>query len=329
MRGSDAGTGLFASRKRPRSPLKWILLTALIVIAGTVLIACGGGDDDDGAATAPEEATPADGNGEATPTPTEEAAPADGNGDDGPAGAAGGKLLYVDSNSRQIFRMSADGGMPTQITEGGSDPAWSLDGTQIAYVDTQGVIFVMNAADGVQRPVTAIDVSASEPTWSPDGKQIAYTEGQKIYRTEIDVAVPDPVLLTTGGTHPTWSPDGTQIAYIDSSSQLIFVMNAADGGQPTQLTATRGSHPTWSPDGTQIAYVDTSQRSIFVTDIEGGVPMPVTSIDLRATEPTWSPDGKQIAFTQDGNIYKVEIGFAVPERTLLTTGGSAPAWSVP
>jgi Tol biopolymer transport system component len=91
-----------------------------------------------------------------------------------------------------IYIMNADGtGEPRRLTFDAADtypletqsqdPAWSPDGTRIAYESTRGFegkgeIFVMNA-DGSGKPINVSNDPSwdTDPAWSPDGTQITFT----------------------------------------------------------------------------------------------------------------------------------------------------------
>src|SRR5918997_2878822 len=76
-------------------------------------------------------------------------------------------------------------GTATQLTDGAwsdTDPAWSPDGAQVAFVsarhDTRDVdgtrdIWVIPATGGEPRRVTESPGPKSGPCWSPDGTTIA------------------------------------------------------------------------------------------------------------------------------------------------------------
>lgn len=82
----------------------------------------------------------------------------------------------------EIYTMNADGSNITRLSNHAGNsyaPAWSPDGTRIAYINDSmgdGDVYVMDA-DG-QRPfMLTNDDSAAEdrlPTWSPDGRWIAF-----------------------------------------------------------------------------------------------------------------------------------------------------------
>jgi TolB protein len=59
----------------------------------------------------------------------------------------------------------------------GLNPAWSLDGSQLAFnvVTSRGFdIDVMSSDGDDRRSVLASDASEERPRWSPDGKQLTY-----------------------------------------------------------------------------------------------------------------------------------------------------------
>jgi Tol biopolymer transport system component len=158
---------------------------------------------------------------------------------------------------------------------GGTDPAWSPDGTRIAfssYRDENHEIYTM-ASDGshVQR-LTYTDGAEAEPAWSPDGKQIAYA-ANLIY-AEVGC-----------GFIPTGRP-----SQIGAQPSSIYIMEA-DGTNQTSLDVTGGGYdPTWSPDGSSLAFVHSrkTDTQIYVTDARGMSLIQLTSDSEQKTSPSWS-----------------------------------------
>src|SRR5205823_1499205 len=72
------------------------------------------------------------------------------------------------------------GAQPRQLTaakEGASQPAWSPDGRQLAFVRTveeKPQVFVMAADGGEARQLTRFKYGATGPKWSPDGRQVLF-----------------------------------------------------------------------------------------------------------------------------------------------------------
>jgi TolB protein len=196
---------------------------------------------------------------------------------------------------RHIYVMNADGSGRTQLTNGDPEkneredhPAWSPDGTRIAY--SGGGIFVMNPdGTGVTRLTDADDV---QPAWSPDGGRIAFSRGyHDIYVMNADGS--GLTQLTSGAgsdRSPAWSPDGRKIAFQRGVS--IYVMNF-DGTGVTQLTfGFAAEAPAWSPDGKKIAYYLERNR-VYLMNVDGSGEVPLTPTFETGSwvpeAPAWRP----------------------------------------
>jgi TolB protein len=142
-------------------------------------------------------------------------------------------------------------------------PAWSPDGSQIAFVSDRdqkaGVydIYIMQSDGSGVRRLTADTALDFEPAWSPDGKLIAFRSNHNgpadIYVIGVDGA--GLRNLTTDAPSnewaPDWSPDGKLIAFqTDRDGDWeVYTMNA-DGSNPINLTndlAADDQLPHWRP----------------------------------------------------------------------------------
>ena len=175
-----------------------------------------------------------------------------------------------------IYVMNADGSNQTRLSLVGRDPAWSPDGTKIAFSTYDLITSNINKDTGIY--VVDIDGTnltnltngynpGQSPVWSPDGKKIAFNVGTAIYIMNADGS--NLTTLSSGGYDPVWSPDGTKIAF---AFKGIFVVNA-DGSNLTRLTNFLDIYntPVWSPDGKRIVFRsdDDGTSQIYVASTDG------------------------------------------------------------
>jgi Tol biopolymer transport system component len=235
----------------------------------------------------------------------------------------------------EIYRADADRGLVVRLTSFVSEsirPAWSPDGTQIAFFslransDVVSGLYLMDV-EGHNPRLLSTTVGQSNPAWSPDSRSIIYSSDQRgsegIYR----ITVADGVIQQISDKPTSLlavSPDGRQIAFMSACDNNcdIFVADG-DGSNLRQLTRNGlfDVFPVWSPDSQQIAFMSNRDQffEIYVVDADcttrpGGCDANARRLTYNRDFdgfPNWSPDGQRLVLSSDrgGNfdLYTIDV----------------------
>lgn len=227
----------------------------------------------------------------------------------------------------RLLSLWPDGGSQAALplaVEGLADPAWSPDGSRLAFAarDLRPTtdIFLWDVASRRQMRLTQSPDSDHSPTWSLDSQRIAFVRerGERDKQADVFVIGADGTgedCLTFGTWRsneidPCFSPDGEEVVYAsDRDGTFDIFAQRLDGTGIRKLTHAPGDEtdPAWCPTRSVLAYVARSAdgQTIEFLDLSAGEPAPTRmtacGADKTAAEPAWSTDGQYLAFTVYGD----------------------------
>ncbi len=187
---------------------------------------------------------------------------------------------FIHERRTHLFLLDIAGREPRQLTDGDwddGDPAWSPDGSQIAFVSNRNEdrwrllgndVYVLSLKDGQERRLTDATLGCSSPAWSPDGKTIAFIGAPKIHSSGYyylhTVAIDDVPSRVTCLTHglelscadwtnsdigdehlapaPAWSADGLTLYVLaaERGATRLYALRASDVADPQPVVLTPG-----------------------------------------------------------------------------------------
>lgn len=274
----------------------------------------------------------------------------------GRRGAFATKIMYVSaegnigSTTYRLHYADYDGRRAQVLLESREpimSPAWSPDGSQIAYVSFETNlprIYIQNLATGQRRQVSNFSGINSSPVWSPDGRRLAMVLSKDgspdVY--VLDLSNDQLTRITDhprAETEPSWTLDSQNVIFTsDRTGQPQIYQASFNGGFPERLTfdcfyCAKGQ---FMPDGVNLVHVrrDTRQDtnySIAVLNMQTGRVITLTDTSLDES-PSVAPNGRMIMYgtTYNGRgvLDAVSIDGRVKFRLPSPQGDvREPSWS--
>ena len=242
----------------------------------------------------------------------------------------GGSLVFAlrENGQENLWALGVGETNPLRLTNypgDERDPAWSPDGTRIAFAgnwEGNWELYLMQIDTGTLTRLTYSQGFEGAPSWSPDGQYLVYegyypdTEDLELYiiSTDPTAAASDGatrITFTPGpDIEPAWSPGGREIAFTswrNGTNRDIYVLSLdAGGGDGAAINLTNTSdqdedYAVWSSDASRIAY------SAFVNGVEGVYVKPAQQPEAsailvgRGRMPAWAPNDASLAYVLDFN----------------------------
>ncbi len=245
------------------------------------------------------------------------------------------RLEIADSDGENAF-------VALRSTEPIISPAWSPDGSKLAYVSFESkkpVIYVQELATRKRVAVANFKGSNSAPAWSPDGRKLAIALSRdgstQIYLINADGS--ELKRLTQSSyidTEPCFAPDGQSIYFTSdrNGEPQIFRMNV-DGSGVKRITFNGAYNisPSISPDGKMLAYVSRRDRrfQVYVLDL-------ISNQETRLSDsahdesPSFAPNGRYIMYAEAGGRGSLAVvatdGSARYNLSARASNVREPAW---
>jgi len=242
-----------------------------------------------------------------------------------------------------LYLQLVNGGSPLRLkdAQAAGKPAWSPDGSRLAFVRRDGGIYVMPALGGApQRVSISKGFAGGGLAWSPGGAFFVFTgPGQGLFAVSAEGGEVHQLTQPAAGVDSSaaLSPDGGSLAFVRRTSTFnsgVFVMplnrDGTAAGAAKQITSGVWdiSSLDWTADGREILFAgsaDSGNSSLWRVARDGGKPTRFPAPTMVSVQPTVArQSGRMIYVTRriETKIFKMPLGAHPGEPSpLIETDG--------
>ncbi len=258
------------------------------------------------------------------------------------------RIAYVNKTNKSytLNVADSDGYNPQEIVSSKEpiiSPAWSSDGTQLAYVSFEmkkPVIFVQSLQSGKRYVLANFKGNNSAPAWSPDGKKLAivltYSDNSQIHIINSDgTGLRQLTSSNAIDTEPVWSPDGNLIYFTSNRGGGPQIYSTSlNGGEVKRLTFERNYNvsPKISYNGKLLTFItqDPSGFKVCAENLADGQ-ISILSKTNEDESPSFSPNGRMVLYASSidgrGVLKTISIDGSATQNLMNSSGDLRdPAW---
>jgi len=210
-----------------------------------------------------------------------------------PVVSSRGFVAFVRDNKIWTAAVAVAAAKPREIVVRGSNgsPAWSPEGTRLAFASNRGSHAFIAVYDAMKRSLSYVSPSFdrdSLPRWSPDGKSIAFV------RRPARMTGPG----SGGGGFGGGGPWSIMVATLGATTREVWRSADAPLGNPPNMAG--DALMNWAgADRIVFASEHVGWMQLYSTPLVGGAVTSLMSGDCEFEHMTQTPDGRQVVYTSN------------------------------